>query len=198
MRSLLTILTVVVFMQCSMKEPVTFETKTKEIFFGAEVQKDGKELFEFYKKSTFLSLAPPTEGYTIYPPLGALVQGGKTDYHTFRFDKHLYLDIPLKKGELIINSTDKDNTKFYSGPVLKFFFANRNDMESAYNQLVEVYTKLSTRKRISAYKDTKNAEFTDDNAKAIKEIGFLQGHWDELAQGYVIVFGLGNDLDIDK
>jgi hypothetical protein len=198
MRYLLTIITAVAFMQCSTKEPVTFETKTKEIFFHADVQKDGKELFEFYKKSSFLSLAPPPEGYTTYPPLSALGQGGRTDYHTFRFARHPYLDIPLKNGELIITSRDRDNSKVYSEPVLKFFFAKKEDMESAYNQLVEVYNKLSTRKRFSSYKDTKNAEFTDDNAQAIKEVGFLQGRWDELAQGYVLVFGIGNDIDIDK
>jgi hypothetical protein len=198
MRHLLTIITAVAFMQCSTNEPLTFETKTKGIFFGADLQKDGKELFAFYKESTFLSLAPPPEGYTMYPPLSALGQDRRTDYHTFRFDKHPNLNIPFEKGELIITSSNKDNTKVYSEPVLKFFFATKEDLELGYNQLVEDYNRLSTRKRFSSHKDAKNAEFTDDKAKVIKEVGFMQGRWDELAQGYVLVFGLGNDMDIDK
>ena len=198
MRSLLIILTILTLMQCSKNDVATFETQTKHIFFNAEIDKSGEDLYKFYKSSDFLSLDPPSGGYTLYPALSALGAGGRTDYHTFRFRKHPYLDIAFREGELIITSRDKNNIKDYSEPVLKFFFDTKQQMELAYNQLTDIYTKLSTRKRFSSYKDTKNAEFTDDNSKSVKDVGFLQGNWDELAKGYVIVFGLGNDLDIDK
>ena len=198
MRTHITILIVLSLMQCSNKDASMFETQTKQIFFNADIQKSGKDLFEFYKTSDFLSLDPPPEGYTLYPPLSALGADGQRDYHTFRFRKHPYLYIPFREGELIITSRDNKNTKVYSEPVLKFFFDTKPQMELAYNQLIDIYAKLSTRKRFSSYKETKNAEFTDDNSKSIKEVGFLQGRWDELAKGYVIVFGLGNDMDIDK
>jgi hypothetical protein len=31
-----------------------------------------------------------------------------------------------------------------------------------------------------------------------REFGFLQGDRDEVTKAYVLVFGLGNDIDIDK
>jgi hypothetical protein len=172
-----------------------FETQTKQIFFNADIEKSSKGLLDFYKTSKFLLLDPPPKGYTLYPPLSALGEGGRTDYHTFRFRKHPYLDIPFREGELIITSRDMNNTKVYSEPVLKFFFDTIQQMEFAYKQLTDIYSKLSTRKRFRNYKETINAEFTDDNSKSIKGVGFLQGGWDELAKGFVIVFGLGNDMD---
>jgi hypothetical protein len=178
-----------------MKETLTFDTRTKEIFFNGDIQRGGKNLIEFYKSSEFLSLDPPPEGYTTYPPLSALGLDGRTDHHTFRFRKHPYLSIPFREGELIITSRYRNNRKVYSEPALKFFFDTKEQLELGYNQLVDIYSKLSTRKRFSSYKETKNAEFTDDNSKSIKEVGFLQGNWDELANGYVLVFGLGNDID---
>src|SRR4051812_19060294 len=125
MRSLLTIVFIVTFMQCSRNEPLTFDTKTKEIFFNGDIQNSGKKLIEFYKVSEFLSLDPPSEGYTTYPPLSALGFDGRTVHHTFRFKKHPYLSIPFREGELIITSRDSNNTEVYNEPVLKFFFDTR-------------------------------------------------------------------------
>jgi hypothetical protein len=177
---------------------MTFVAKTKEMFLNGDIQNSGKDLLKFYKDSKFLLLDPPPDGYTVYPPLSALGLNGRIEHHIFHFKQHPSLSIPFRDGELIITSSERNNTRVYSEPVLKFYFDTKQKMELAYNQLVDSYSKLSTRKRFSSYKETKNAEFTDDNSKTIKAIGFLQGSWDELAKGYVLVFGLGNDMDIDK
>ncbi len=163
MRYPLIIIIVVTFMQCS-EEVLTFDIKTRQIFFNGDIQQSGKNLLEFYKSSDFLTLDPPPKGYTTYPPLSALGLDGRTDYYTFRFEKHPFLTIPFREGELIITSRDRNKTKVYSEPILKFFFDTKQQMEVAYNQLVDSYSKLSTRKRFSSYKKTKNAEFTDDNS----------------------------------
>src|SRR5215211_4769251 len=136
MRSFLTIIFIVTLIQCSKKEPFTFDRKTKEIFLDGDNQNHGKSFFEFYKTSEFLSLDPPPQGYTTYPPLSALGLNGRTDYHTFRFKKHPYLSIPFREGELIITSRDKNNTKVYSEPILKFFFDTKEQLEVGYSQLV--------------------------------------------------------------
>ena len=198
MRSLLTILIILSLFHCSKNDASAFEIQTRRLFFDADLLKSGEAIFRFYRASDFLVLDPPPEGYTVYPPLSAIGSDGRIDNHVFRFTKHPYLNIPLRGGELIISSREKDNKRVYSEPALKFFFDTEQQMEYAYEQLSELYSKLSTRKRFSSSGDRKNAEFTDDNAKSIKEVGFLQGGWDDLENGYVIVFGLGNDLDIDK
>ena|SRR5258706_8241217 len=198
MRSLLTIICIVIFTQCSNKGLVTFDTITRQIFFNGDIQNSNKDLIEFYKKSKYLSLNPPPKGYTLYPPLSALGENGRSPTYTFRFKTHPHLSFHFKEGELIISSRIKNDDTIYNEPVMKFFFDTKEQLELGYKELVDVYTKLSTRKKFSSYKDTKNAEFTDDESKSIKEVGFLQGNWDNLANGYVLVFGLGNDIDIDK
>jgi hypothetical protein len=198
MRSLLFIICIVTFTNCSNKEPVTFDTTTRRIFFNGDVYKNDRELVEFYKSSKYLSLDRPPKGYTLYPPLSALGQDGRQQQYTFRFRTHPYVSFSFREGELIISSRKSNDGEVFSFPTLKFIFDSKEQSELAYNKLLDTYSKLSTRKRFSSYKDTKNAEFTDDNSKEIKEVSFLQGKGDTLANGYVIVFGLGNDLDNDK
>jgi hypothetical protein len=177
---------------------VNFDTTTRHIFFNGNIAKSDKSLINFYKNSKYLSLDPPPEGYTIYPPLSALGQAGPHEQFVFRFKTHPYISFKFKEGELIISLIKTKYSEKYSAPVLKFIFTTKQQSELAYQELVETFNELSTRKRFSSYKNTKNAEFTDDSSKSLKEIGFLQGEGDILTNGYVIVFGLGNDLDIDK
>ena len=198
MRSLLFIFFILTFFQCSNKEPVTFDTTTRRIFFNGDIYKNDIALLEFYKRSKHLSLEPPLKGYTLYPPLSALGQDGRQQHYTFRFRTHPYVSFSFREGELIISSRKSNDGEVFGFPTLKFVFDSKEQSELAYNNLLNIYSKLSTRKRFGSYKNTKNAEFTDDKSTGIKEVGFLQGKGDTLTNGYVIILGLGNDLDNDK
>lgn len=194
MQSRLITIILVTLVQCSNKDTVTFDSTTRQIFFQADVS-NNNGLLEFYKNSKYLSLDPPPQGYTTYPPLSALGQGGRSEQYIFRFCTHPFFSFPFREGELTISKRKANSKELYSSPMLKFIFETQEQSEHAYKELVDIYTKLSTRKRFSNYKDMKNAEFTDDKSNSIKEIGFLQGKGDIIANGYVIVFGLGNDID---
>ena len=95
----------------------------------------------------------------------------------------------------MISKLNNNYKKVFSSPFLKFIFDSKEQSEIAFSELINTYSKLSTRKRFSNDENTKNAEFTDDNSKSIQEIGFEAGKGDVLANGYVIVIGLGNDID---
>ena len=177
---------------------MSLDTRTRELFFNGDILNSNSELVEFYKKSQFLSLAPPPEGYTVYPPLSALGSDGRSEDYIFRFKTHPFLPVKFREGELKISSRNRNNKTDYSEPALKFFFDTKEELELGYNKLVEIFSELSTRKRFSSYDDHKLAEFSDDNSRSIKEVCFLQGQWDVVAKGYVLVFGLGNDMDIEK
>ena len=175
---------------------LTFDTRTRQIFFNAKVDQSSKDLLEFYKSSEYLSLDPPQKSYTVYPPLSALGQDSLSEQYAFRFKTHPYLSFRFREGDLLISKTKSNGKELYSPPTLKFIFDTQEQSELAYKELVDIYSKLSTRKRFSNYKDRNTAEFTDDKSSAIKNIGLLQGKGDALANGYIIVFRLGNDRDI--
>ncbi len=171
---------------------MTFESCTRQIFFNGDISKNDKNLIDFYKEAQHLSLDPPPKGWTIYPPLSALKQEGPDERFIFRFKKHPYVSFKFREGELIITKLKNDS---FSSPALKFIFDNREQADIAYNEFVGLYDNISTRKRFETSGSSRTAEFTDDKAKLISQVGFLEGKGDVLSHGYVIVFSLGNDLD---
>ena len=182
--------------QCSTKQHMNFDSKTRLIFFNGAIEKSDESLIEFYKKSKHLSLDPPPEGNSIYPPLSALRQEYPSEKYIFRFRTHPYVSFKFREGELMISKLNNNYKKVFSSPFLKFIFDSKEQSEIAFSELINTYSKLSTRKRFSSDDSTKNAEFTDDNSKSIQEIGFEAGKGDVLANGYVIIIGPGNDIDL--
>jgi hypothetical protein len=174
---------------------LTFDTTTRQIFFNAKVDKSSKDLVEFYKSSEYLTLNPPQKTYTLYPPLSALGQDSLSEQYSFRFKTHPYLSFKFREGDLLISKTKSDGKERYSPPTLKFIFDTQEQSELAYKELVDIYSKLSTRKRFSNYKDRNTAEFTDDKSTAIRKIHFVQAKADIFVNGYLILFGLGNDTE---
>ncbi len=182
------------FVQCTNKKTVTFQTATSQIFFDATLNNANKQLFDFYKASKYLSYEPP-QGWTIYPPLSALGQKGHTETHIFHFKTHPYLDFKFREGELIIENRKSEDGEEFSKPFIKFLFDNEPQSDTAYKVLAEEFTKLSSRKRIDNKQDIKNAEFTDDHSTVNKEITIWQGKAYNLPIPYVITIWLENEID---
>ena len=182
------------FVQCTNKRTVTFETVTSQIFFGATLNNANKQLFDFYKTSKHLSYESP-QGWTIYPPLSALGQEGYSETHTFHFKTHPYLDFRFREGELIIENRKSVDGEEFSKPFIKFLFDTEEQSDFAYKMLVQEFTKLSTRRRIDNTPFTKNAEFTDDNSIQIKKVTIWQGKGYSFPSPYAITFWLENDMD---
>ena len=167
------------------------------MYLNAPVETASEELVNFFDKSKHLSRII-YEGYTTYPPLAAL--GGPEimpDVH-FRFESHPFVPFRFRTGKMTV-VVRKVKDKITYGPTdIKFMFDTKEESEGAYQYLVSLYQNVSTRKRFHRSADSQTAEFTDDNSKSIKEVMFTAGTGSVVDGPYVLIFGIGNDLDIES
>lgn len=198
MRHLLIILCIAIFMQCSHKSVTTFDATTRQIFFNADVEKVNEGLLKYCKGSKYLLLDTPRVNHTDYPPLSAATKEKSYLNSTFRFKTHPFVSFKFREGAFYITGIKSQGKELYNPPILKFIFDTKEEAELAYEELIGAYTPLSTKKRFQSSENSKTAEFTDDKSKTIREVGLLVGKGDILTNGYVLIFALGNDMDIDK
>ena len=198
MRSFLVVICILIFLQCSRQGQLSFLEITKQVNFNGPIEKSGLELVEQYGNIKDLSLVSHPEGFTTYPPLSGLADSEAIEDWVFRFESHPFVPFKFRTGKLTIPIRVMKGQPVLGPPSIKFMFDTKVQSELAYQYLVDVYEKVSTRKRFSRQADSQTAEFTDNNSKSIGEVTFLQGKGNIIDGPYILIFGIGNDLDIEK
>jgi hypothetical protein len=119
--------------------------------------------------------------------------------YKFNFRKHPFAPFKFNSGEIELVTNKTDTAESLTDIRLWFVFEKKSEAEKAYKYLVDTFSKLSTRKRETRYKDTRTAEFTNESLGNVRDIIFLVGKADGIIRsGYTLLFGFGNDLGNDK
>ena len=130
---------------------------------------------EFLKKNfPYLTQKPPKEGW-IMPPIGS---NSQKFIISMKFTKHPFFDFRIDEGRLDFNAVKTGTEVFEDGVTLILLCKTFKDGLATYNDIINLYKKVSDDKKIIEGNDQNIARFwgkTAYKSTAKAEIVFLKG-----------------------
>jgi hypothetical protein len=163
------------------KEPTEldpFNSKVKELFFGADVKSKYDDLVSYFVKNG--SLKSVESGWTIYPPLSALrEEKNSIDQKSFEFHDFLNLSSQLKIGTLNIRrlSPTKDALAILD---VNLQFNTLVDAENFYNRLNTEFNQLPLISEESTFHHLRSNIIHDDQGDSVLKIDLFKDDTDKL------------------
>lgn len=143
-------------------------TYTDHLYFGMLSYKPDASISKFISK--FFPIVykkyDSTTQWTMYPP-NFTEPAFTTVVNSYVFKSHPYFKEKFKSGQLAITQKLYDDQQWDGGIAdmkLWFEFDNEEDAKYAYKKLIDTYSSFPVLKRLTSYKGTKRAEFTDQKS----------------------------------
>lgn len=131
MKTLVLYISFFLALSCNNSTKQDLEEFAHNAFFKADLDQSFEKLLEYFKSQKNLSFAEPEGGYTLYPPLSALVDTNLR--FRFSFETHPYLSALNTKGQLVLHRLGPA----LSEPELLYYFKSQENALSFIESITE-------------------------------------------------------------
>lgn len=126
------------------------------------------------------------QGQLISPPIG---RDAKKTITSMEFTKHPFFDFNINHGRLDFETIETPGQpKFETGADLYLFFDNKQSADSAFDQLIKLYRKVSVKENITINDTLKTAKFLGEKLEYYTPKALIKLSKDDDSNSYQIFF----------